>query len=204
MDKNSPEVKRAIEQSMSNLMSEIATQGGYDCTGCRQPKKEKAPHQIGVHLTEKPEPRVTVYPLCKICALKAKVDPAFNVTVMAHVKERVEKAISAGEVATPPKANEFTSNDYKILEEQRGAVHAIYPSGKQVRMKGVFRIMEFAEKGINPTMEDQTGKLFMFDARAIVKMNGKIIYNPRSYTLAPEMDQWLKDHPEWAPEPSPS
>jgi len=198
-----PETQKAIDASVSNLMQEIAQKGGYDCTGCEKPKRAKAPAQVGVFFSEKPEPRLTVYPLCKVCALKFKVDRDFKDNVLARVKERVAKAISSGEAAQPSdKPKEFTTADYKTLREEKGEVHVRFPSGKNFNMKGTFRIMDFPDRGVNPTMEDEAGKLFMLDPRALVTMDGKNVYRPRNYKLAAEMDQWLKEHPEWAPEPS--
>jgi len=197
-----PGTQKAIDASVSNLMQEIAQKGGYDCTGCQQPKR-KEPHQIGVFFSEQPEPRLTVYPLCKVCALKAKVDRDFKANVIARVKESVAQAIASGQVVQPSdRPKEFTTADYKVVREEKGEVHVRFPSGKNFKMKGIFRIMDFPDRGVNPTMEDEAGKLFMLDPRALVTMDGKNVYRPRSYKLAPEMDQWLKDHPEWAPEPS--
>lgn len=199
----SDEQKQAIDHAISSLMQEIMTKGGYDCTGCQEPK-HKEPHQVGVHFSEKPEPRLSVYPLCKVCALKSKVDKAFKDNVIARVKEQIAQAIASGEVVkTPAKPKEFTTDAYKVVHEDKGEFQFRYPSGKNFSIKGIFRIMDFfQDRGIAPTMEDENGKLFVLDPRALVSKDGALVYRPRAHKLAAEMDQWLKDHPEWAPEPS--
>lgn len=198
----SDEHKKAIDSAIASLMQEVSDKGGYTCTGCQQPKQNE-PHQIGVFFSEKPEPRLSVYPLCKVCSLKSKVDRLFKDNVLARVKEQVAKSIASGdETQATDKQKEFTTADYTVLKEAQGEFHVRFPSGKNFTMKGTFRVMDFAGRGVSPTMEDTEGKNFVLDPRSLVTQGKEFVYRPRKYALSAEMDKWLKEHPEWAPEPS--
>lgn len=78
--------------------------------------------------------------------------------------------------------------------------HIAYPSGKRLRVRGrALLVIDLGFGfGIAPAVEGN--ELFIADPRAVIRVDGQVVYSPRDYPLDffdPEFIGWLVAHSTW-------
>lgn len=78
-----------------------------------------------------------------------------------------------------------------------GTIVAKYPSGKVITLEGRFFVHYDPSIGENPAVEGQDASITMMDPRAIISVEGTVVYRPRGRRLTPTMAKWMEENPGW-------
>lgn len=89
------------------------------------------------------------------------------------------------------------------MREEHKLIDVELPSGKEFQLVGQFTIVIEEETGLMmPTVFDTINRAVILDQRAIIRVDGTVVYSPRLHMdrLTKEIMEWMICNQEWAKE----